>query len=407
MLYEHNYKLKTDSGFKNKIKVIGVGGGGGNAVRYMEKVGIHDVDFIICNTDSQALDLASDNIKKLQLGKEATQGLGAGMDVAMGRLAAEESEEAIRAMLQPPTVMVFITAGMGGGTGTGAAPVIAKIAKEMGLLVVAVVTDPFKFEGKDKIPAAQEGIRQLKECCDTVLVIKNDRLAQMHGNMPISKAYAKADDVLANSVKSIAELITRPGIINLDFADVRKVLTDAGVAMIGSAEADGADRAAKAIKAAVQSPLLENNDIKGAQRVLVSVSYSDESPEYEIQMDDQTTVTDFVESQIQFEARLFKYGFAIDKSLGSKVRVTVIAAKFDDVEDKKKNEEIDPSEEAKRITEMIERFTKEGFNYSELKSPAYLRSTVKLHDLNSILKSKYEAIALDDFYGMLEEKKMV
>jgi cell division protein FtsZ len=407
MLYEHNYKLRTDSGFKNKIKVIGVGGGGGNAVRYMEKVGIHDVDFIICNTDSQALDLASDNIKKLQLGKEATQGLGAGMDVAMGRLAAEESEEAIRAMLQPPTVMTFITAGMGGGTGTGAAPVIAKIAKEMGLLVVAVVTDPFKFEGKDKIPAAQAGIKQLKECCDTVLVIKNDRLSQMHGNMPISKAYSKADDVLANAVKSIAELITRPGIINLDFADVKKVLTEAGVAMIGSAEADGADRAAKAIKAAVQSPLLESNDIKGAQRVLVSVSYSDESPEYEIQMDDQTTITDFVESQIQLEARLFKYGFAIDKTLGSKVRVTVIAAKFDEIEEKKKEEINDPSEEAKRIADLIDMFTREGFNHTELRTPAYLRSTIKLHDLDSILKSKYEAIALDDFYGMLEEKKMV
>jgi cell division protein FtsZ len=234
MLYEHNYRIKTESGFKNKIKVIGVGGGGGNAVRYMEKVGIHDVDFIICNTDSQALDMASENIKKLQLGREATQGLGAGMDVAMGRLAAEESEEAIRAMLAPPTVMVFITAGMGGGTGTGAAPVIARIAKEMGLLVVSVVTDPFKFEGKEKIPAAQAGIKTLKEHSDTVLVIKNDRLAQMHGNMPISKAYSKADDVLANAVKSIAELITRPGIMNLDFADVKKVLTDAGVAMIGS-----------------------------------------------------------------------------------------------------------------------------------------------------------------------------
>jgi cell division protein FtsZ len=406
MLYEHNYKLRTDSGFKNKIKVIGVGGGGGNAVRYMEKVGIHDVDFIICNTDSQALDLASENIKKLQLGKEATQGLGAGMDVAMGRLAAEESEEAIRAMLQPPTVMTFITAGMGGGTGTGAAPVIAKIAKEMGLLVVAVVTDPFKFEGRDKIPAAQAGIKLLKECCDTVLVIKNDRLAQMHGNMPISKAYSKADDVLANAVKSIAELITRPGIINLDFADVKKVLTEAGVAMIGSAEADGSDRAAKAIKAAVQSPLLENNDIKGAQRVLVSVSYSDEKPEYEIQMDDQTTVTDFVEGQIQFEAKLFKYGFAIDRTLGSKVRVTVIAAKFDEPEEVKK-EITDPSEEAKRIHDLIEQFTKEGFNHNELIHPAYTRSTVKLHDLETILKSKYEAIALDDFYGMLEEKKMV
>lgn len=415
MLYKHEYEINLENDFKNKIKVIGVGGGGGNAVRYMEKIGVHGVDFMICNTDNQALALASNNIKKLQIGKEATQGLGAGMDVEMGRQAAEESEEAIKAMLQPPTVMVFITAGMGGGTGTGAAPVIAKIAKSLGHLVVAVVTDPFSFEGKDKLPAAKAGIEKLKEHSDTIMVIKNDRLASMYKDMPISKAFAMADDVLANAVKSVAELITRPGIINLDFADVKKVLLKAGVAMIGSSEGDGKDRAMVAIQEALKSPLLESNDVKGAQRVLVSIAYSDEKPEYEIQMSDQNTVTKFVEEQIVDEARLFKYGFAIDRSLGSKVRVTVVAAGFDrrEEEEKVKEKEKEKEEEEvvddyERILGMIKRFEKEGIQNQVLRSPAYHRNGAKLLEPQKVFSSgKLDSIDLDEFYETLVAKNIL
>ncbi|AFK02976.1 cell division protein FtsZ [Emticicia oligotrophica DSM 17448] len=328
MSEEPEYELVSKNKFKNIIKVIGVGGAGCNAVKHMHNMGVSDIGLVICNTDQQALESASPEIKRLQIGIELTKGLGAGTEPEMGRKAAEESEKAIREMLKEPTEMVFITAGMGGGTGTGAAPVIARIAREMKLLTVAVVTDPFTFEGEDKILQARAGIEELKKCSDTVLIIKNERLEQTFGDMDIEEAYAKADDVLANGVKSIAELITRPGIINLDFADVKKVLGNAGQAVMGTAEAEGERRAEEAIKLALSSPLLESNDINGAQRVLLSIAYS---PEHKIKLSDQTLVTKFVESQIQTKARLFKHGFAIDKNLGKKVRVTIVAAGYENV----------------------------------------------------------------------------
>jgi cell division protein FtsZ len=323
---------------------------------------------------------------------------------------------------------------MGGGTGTGAAPVIAKIAKEMNLLTIAVVTDPFPFEGGDKIFQARIGIEELKKNCDTVLIIKNERLEEQFGDMDIEEAYAKADDVLANGVKSIAELITRTGIINLDFADVKKVLGGAGQAVMGTAEAEGEKRVEEAIKLALSSPLLESNDISGAQRILLSIAYS---PEHKIKLSDQTLVTKFVESQIQSKASLFKHGFATDNNLGKKVRVTIVAAGFDLVEPEPLPESIvgkvkstliaatlmasvpqptaslgatvintsntqnkveetatyaelnetkvEQKDTTEQIKAMIQRFMREGYRNPSLNTtPAYVRNGVELHDIKKI-----------------------
>jgi len=434
MSEEPEYELVPKNKFRNIIKVIGVGGAGCNAVKHMHSMGVNDIGLIICNTDQQALESASPEIKRLQIGVELTKGLGAGTEPTMGKKAAEESEKSIRELLKEPTEMVFITAGMGGGTGTGAAPVIAKIAKEMNLLTIAVVTDPFPFEGGDKIFQARIGIEELKKNCDTVLIIKNERLEEQFGDMDIEEAYAKADDVLANGVKSIAELITRTGIINLDFADVKKVLGGAGQAVMGTAEAEGEKRVEEAIKLALSSPLLESNDISGAQRILLSIAYS---PEHKIKLSDQTLVTKFVESQIQSKASLFKHGFATDNNLGKKVRVTIVAAGFDLVEPEPLPESIvgkvkstviaatlmasvpqptasvgatvintsntqnkveetatyaelnDPKVEQKDTTEqikaMIQRFMREGYRNPSLNTtPAYVRNGVELHDIKKI-----------------------
>ena len=436
MLQRQDFELNFNTQFPNIIKVIGVGGAGGNAVKHMNRLGIHDVDFVICNTDAQALVGLPEGIKSVQLGAELTKGLGAGTEPDMGRKAAEESEKAIRQLLQDPTEMVFITAGMGGGTGTGAAPVIARIAREMKRLTVAVVTDPFEFEGEDKIEQAHAGIVELKKNCDTVLIIKNDRLAAMYGDMVIDQAYSEADNVLANAVKSIAELITRPGIINLDFADVKKVLGNAGQAVMGSAEADGEDRAKAAIEAALKSPLLENNDINGAKRVLVSIAYSDEKPEYKIKMSDQTTVTKFVQSQIKSKAKLFKHGFAIDRNLGSKVRVTIVTAGFDGGSSEEVEEIIETttntsttadaknttssinkisstaiankmSNEADRLDKLVEKFIETGFMKQNLSRPAYHRNGAKLYNESEILAFSNVRYNLKDIYNELKRANIL
>jgi cell division protein FtsZ len=440
MSQEPDYELVPKNKFRNIIKVIGVGGAGCNAVKHMHNMGVNDIGLVICNTDQQALESGSSEIKRLQIGIELTKGLGAGTEPAMGKKAAEESEKAIREMLKEPTEMVFITAGMGGGTGTGAAPVIARIAKEMKLLTIAVVTDPFPFEGGDKIQQARLGIEELKKNCDTVLIIKNERLEAQFGDMDIEEAYAKADDVLANGVKSIAELITRTGIINLDFADVKKVLGGAGQAVMGTAEAEGEKRVEEAIKLALSSPLLESNDINGAQRVLVSIAYS---PEHKIKLSDQTLVTKFVEGQIQSKARLFKHGFAIDKNLGKKVRVTIVAAGFDilvepeeiiedvppvsaknSVEDEKAGaktpppsskestsqsepkQEIkpEPKEESEQIKTMILKFMREGYrNPALISTPTYIRNGVELQDVKKLKQNgKVLEYELDQLLSMMQ-----
>ena len=307
------------------IKVVGVGGGGGNAVNHMKVMGVNGVDFVVCNTDRQALLNSPINLK-LQLGAELTKGLGAGTDPEIGKRAAEENVDDIRALLGEPTQMVFITAGMGGGTGTGAAPVIAKVAREMGLLTIAVVTAPFEFEGTEKLAQAQAGIDELKEHCDTVLVVLNDKLAEIYGDLPLRKAFAKADDVLANAVKSIAEMITIRGDINVDFMDVKRVLNRAGQAVMGSADAEGTGRAVQAIEESLTSPLLNDRDISGAKRILLTMA---SSTDYETTMNEQKAITSFIQEKIGKKAMLFKHGAIINDDLGTKLRVTIIAAGFD------------------------------------------------------------------------------
>lgn len=303
------------------IKVVGVGGMGGNAVKHMHNLQMQDVSFAVCNTDRQAL-MNNPVPTKLQLG----DGLGAGTEAKAGEDAARASIDEIRHLLAPPTKMVFITAGMGGGTGTGAAPVVAEVAREMGLLTVAVVTAPYWYEGTDKKEQAREGIEKLKRSCDTVLVVLNDKLAELYSELTWTEAYAHADDVLANAVKSIAEIITTQGDINADFADVKKVLESAGQSVMGSAEAAGEDRALRAIEAALNSPLLNDHDIRGAKRILLTIS---SSKDYAMRLKEQMAISEHVAKKIQAEARMFKFGAITDKDLGENLRVTIIAAGFD------------------------------------------------------------------------------
>ncbi|MCU0338901.1 MAG: cell division protein FtsZ [Spirosomaceae bacterium] len=330
--FDHDYEfvMQEPNHSENApiIKVIGVGGGGSNAVNHMFHKGIKDVVFVVTNTDKQAL-VRSPVSNKIQLGAEMLQGLGAGTDAEQGRLAAEESIEYIRQLMHPPTQMVFITAGMGGGTGTGAAPVIAKVAKDMGMLTVAVVTAPYGHEGKIKKKQAIDGINALKANCDTVLVILNDELAKLYGKLPILRAFEHADNVLTNAVKSIAEIITVHGSVNSDFMDVKKVLKEAGTSVMSSAIASGETRAELAIEAALNSPLLNNRDIRGAKRILITLSSSTEE-EYQATLDEQMVITEYIESLIGDEADMCKVGVIFDDSLGDQLLVTVIAAGFED-----------------------------------------------------------------------------
>lgn len=310
------------------IKVIGVGGGGSNAVNYMFERKIKDVEFAVCNTDRQALANSPVPVK-IQLGATLTQGLGAGTDATKGKEAALETIEEIKSLLGGSTQMVFITAGMGGGTGTGAAPVIAQLAKEMGKLTVAVVTAPYTWEGLDKKEQALEGIEQLKEFSDTVLVVLNDKLEELYEDMTLTQAFAEADGILLNAVKSISEIITTNGNINTDFKDVEKVLKSAGQSVMGTSEASGAERANQAIKEALDSPLLNDRDIRGAKRILVTLATSKKK---EATMREQREIWQYVLSQVGGEARMFKLGTITDDSLGDKLRVTIVAAGFDSIE---------------------------------------------------------------------------
>ena len=304
------------------IKVIGVGGGGGNAVNHMYTQGIRDVDFIVCNTDAQALE-ASPVPRKLQLGASLTEGRGAGNKPEVGKEAAVENIEDVKSMLHSDTKMVFITAGMGGGTGTGAAPVIADACHQMGLLTVGIVTIPFRNEGRRRIKQAIEGISQLEGHVDSLLVINNERIREMYGDFPISEAFAKADNVLTTAAKGIAEIITVPGYINVDFADVETVMRSSGVALMGTGVAEGEGRALRAVEEALISPLLNNNDITGAKNILLNVTSGGD----EITMDEIGEITDFVQDKAGFEADLI-WGNGIDEELGDKISVTVIATGF-------------------------------------------------------------------------------
>lgn len=304
------------------IKVLGVGGGGSNAVNHMFKQGINDVDFIVCNTDVQALAKSPVPVK-IQLGQTLTEGLGAGSYPEQGKQAAIESLNDIISVLSENTKMVFITAGMGGGTGTGAAPVIAKAAKELGLLTVAIVTIPFHFEGGRRFNQAIEGIRELKENVDSLLVINNEKLREIYGNLPASEGFSKADDVLTMGAKGIAEIITVSGHINVDFADVRTVMSNSGVAIMGIGEAEGENRAIEAIKKALSSPLLNNNEINGAKNVLLNIT----SGECEATMDEIGQISDYVQDATGSKADMI-FGSCTNPALGSKISVTIIATGF-------------------------------------------------------------------------------
>ncbi|MFM6976342.1 MAG: cell division protein FtsZ [Sphingobacteriaceae bacterium] len=308
------------------IKVIGVGGGGGNAVNHMYRQGITGVDFIICNTDAQALEL-SPIPNKVQLGASLTEGMGAGSIPEVGKNSAIENIDDIKQMLGSNTKMLFITAGMGGGTGTGASPIIAKAAKEMDILVVGIVTTPFSFEGKRRKMQAEEGLEEIKKYVDSFLVISNDRLREIFGNLTLGSAFGQADDILTTAAKGIAEIITIPGYINVDFKDVRTVMKDSGVAIMGSHAAEGENRALKAVEGALNSPLLEDNEIEGASYILLNIS----SGFKEVTMDEVTVITDYIQQEAGLSADLI-WGNCTDESLGEKLAVTIIATGFQTTE---------------------------------------------------------------------------
>jgi len=304
------------------IKVIGVGGGGSNAVNHMFNLGIKGVDYIVCNTDCQALELSPIPVK-IQLGPSLTEGRGAGSIPEIGKNAANENIEEITEILKKNTKMVFVTAGMGGGTGTGAAPVIAKLAKDMGILTVGIVTVPFNFEGRKRRQQAEAGLEEMRKNVDTLLVINNERLREMYGNLSLGNAFSQADDVVTTAAKGIAEVISVTGAINVDFNDVNTVMKDSGVAIMGSATAEGENRAIEAVQKALLSPLLNDNDIVGAQYVLLNITYG----EKEVLMDEIADITDYIQDEAGSTADVI-WGHAYDSSLGDAVCVTLIATGF-------------------------------------------------------------------------------
>ncbi|OAV44784.1 cell division protein FtsZ [Lewinella sp. 4G2] len=304
------------------IKVIGVGGGGSNAVNHMYEQGIIGVDFAICNTDHQALE-QSPVPTLMHLGPNLTEGRGAGSKPNVGKAACEESIEEVKKYLNNNCRMLFVTAGMGGGTGTGAAPIIAKTAREMGILTVGIVTLPFTFEGRRRATNGMEGLKELKDNVDTLIVVSNDKLRQIHGNLSLKDAFSKADNILTTAAKGIAEIITVPGYVNVDFEDVNTVMRDSGVAIMGTAMAEGDDRARQAVDQALHSPLLEDNDIRGAEHILLNIT----SGKREVTMDEIFEITEFVQEEAGYGTDLI-WGNCFDESLGDSLSVTVIATGF-------------------------------------------------------------------------------
>lgn len=393
------------------IKVIGVGGGGGNAVSHMYSEGIQGVDFFICNTDAQALE-KSPIINKVQIGSSLTEGRGAGSNPEIGRKAAEESIQDIMESLGVNTQMVFVTAGMGGGTGTGAAPVIAKAARDRGILTVGIVTTPFMFEGNKRCTAAFHGIEEIRDSVDSLLVVSNDRIKEIYGNLPISKAFGYADNILATAAKGIAEIITIAGSINVDFEDVKTAMTDSGVSIMGMGTSEGDDRAMRAVSQALNSPLLDDNKIQGASDLLVNISYGDE----EATMDEYATINEYLQAETGSDANL-KCGLCYDENLGRSLSVTVIATGFDraknrynamikdsevefdlgdvNVHENMTAEELDAkkqitifdslassaNEKDKRVTPAINQPNQEGIDKME-NIPAYKRRNVTLNEVN-------------------------
>jgi cell division protein FtsZ len=326
------------------IKVIGVGGGGGNAVNYMFSQGIKGVDFIICNTDLQVLE-ASPIANKIQLGASLTNGLGAGANPEVGKQSAMEAVEDIIETLGVNTKMLFITAGMGGGTGTGAAPIIAKIARDLDILTVGIVTTPFSFEGKKRISFAEEGIEALKKSVDCLLVINNNKIKEMYGNLPMSQAFSQANEILNTAAKGIAEVITYPGEINVDFEDVKTVMKSSGVALMGSATASGQDRAIEAVKAALNSPLLNDNKILGAKNILLNISSAKGA--HELLMDEFEAISNYIQEESGNKAEMI-IGTSYDENLGESIAITLVATGFESGKYENKLIEIEPVQAAQK-----------------------------------------------------------
>lgn len=317
------FKLLDEANDTPIIKVLGVGGGGSNAVTHMYNQGIVGVDFAICNTDTQAM-LQSPVPVKIKLGPELTEGRGAGSKPNIGKLACEESIEEVKSYISTDCKMLFITAGMGGGTGTGAAPIIAKAAQEMDILTVGIITLPFTFEGRRRTTQGFDGLDELKKNVDTLIVISNDKLRQIHGNLSLSQAFGQADDILTTAAKGIAEIITVPGYVNVDFEDVNTVMRGSGVAIMGTSVAEGEDRAKRAVDDALSSPLLEESNIKGAQHILLNIT----SGKKEVTMDEIFEITEFVQEEAGYGTDLI-WGNCYDETLGDKISVTLIATGFE------------------------------------------------------------------------------
>ncbi len=384
----------------NIIKVIGVGGGGCNAVNNMFNKGIHDVSFIVCNTDKKALD-DSPVPSKLQLGNE---GLGAGNKPEAGKKAAEESLDSIKDMLNDGTKMVFITAGMGGGTGTGAAPIIAKTAKEMGILTVGIVTIPFRWEGNIKIDKALDGVEEMNKNVDALLVINNERLREIYPDLTVLDAFAKADDTLCNAARSIAEIITMHGIINLDFNDVKTVLQNGGVAIMSTGYGSGDSRITKALEDALHSPLLNNNDIYNSKKFLLHISFcGDESGGAQgLMMDEMGEINDFMNMMRTADIVETKWGLSVDPSLKEKVKVTILATGFgvqninsDEMSNRmEKRRKDDRKREAEKTEEEIEKEIRRN-NIYDVNNSASKKSTY-------CYKFRDEDLDNDDVISMVE-----
>ena len=325
----------------SQIKVMGIGGGGSNAVNYMFENGITGVDFVICNTDSQALEASPVPIK-IQLGANLTEGLGAGSNPEIGRKAAEESQDKIVELLDANTKMLFLTAGMGGGTGTGAAPVIAEIAREKGILTVGVVTNPFKTEGGYRKQYAEEGVRELKKYVDTLLIINNDKLIEVYGDLTFTQAFAKANEILNTATKGIAEVISEHLLVNIDLNDARKVLENSGTAVMGQSTAEGENRAIEAVISALDSPLLNDNDIYGAQHVLLKIVTGD--GDGEIRMSELSKIKDKIQDSAGNNVNIIE-GIGIDPDLGSAISVTIIATGFEQKKEPKEQQTINLNDE--------------------------------------------------------------
>ncbi|HEY5497266.1 MAG TPA: cell division protein FtsZ [Syntrophales bacterium] len=346
-----------------RIKVIGIGGGGGNAVNTMISYNLKGVDFIVANTDTQALGASISPIK-VQLGAEATKGLGAGANPDVGKQAAIEAKDRLREHLEGAD-MVFITAGLGGGTGTGGAPVIAEICKELGVLTVAVVTKPFQFEGKRRNYQAEEGIDELRRIVDTLIVVPNQRLLSLGGrNLSLLDAFKKADDILYHAVKGISDLIIIPGLINLDFADVKNTMSSMGLAMMGTGTASGENRAIEAAQRAISSPLLEDNSIQGAHGVLLNITGGPDMSLFEV-----NEASSLIQAEAHEDANII-FGTVIDETMGDEIRITVIATGFEDLTRRKNN--------------LVNMASMGGHKREDLSKPAYLRKERSIDQMATV-----------------------